>query len=141
MIPVPFSLGIIIICILAFLSKILFTQTFAPSFIISTGGILQILCWVVLLGILRSYYPTQNKINGLILIAVGIGITYILNFINLFLFFKYLMTDRVFSYWFRKQSSKINSRISVVLSVLFNHRYIHILFSRAFNSQSLSGCL
>lgn len=51
------------------------------------------------------------------------------------------MRDRSFSLWFRKQSSKINGKVSLILSIVFSHRYIHILFSKAFNSQSLRAPL
>ena len=78
---------------------------------------------------------------GTLLISIGIGINYLLNFVNLFLIKKYLLGDKSFGNWFRKHSSKINNIASLILSGVFHHRYIHFLFSKAFNSQSLCGTL
>jgi ABC-type xylose transport system permease subunit len=47
LIPVPFSLGIIVIGIVGLTSKILYHNTFIPSFIVSLGSVLQIGCSIL----------------------------------------------------------------------------------------------
>ena len=141
LIPVPFTIAAIVVGIIAILSKVVCTETFIPGFLVAIGGVLQVISWMVLMGIMRYYDLNVYRNTGLIFLGCSIGVNYLLNIANIVVFCKYLLADKSFSYWYRRQSSKINNRFTLFISGILNHRYTHILFCKAFNSQSLRGPL
>ena len=140
----PFTLCVLIVVILGVVSKIICAGTFVPSFVVAVGGVVQVISWVVVLGLVAGEEGgggSSWKRVGMILLGLGLGVHYLINIAALPVLYKYLLPDKSFNLWWRKHSNPVHNKLTLIFTLLFHNRYPHLCFSKSFNTLSLRAPL
>lgn len=129
-IPFPVTIGLAILTITAFASKIALTYTIFCAALAAFSGLMEVISWLIFIiavSVDSSDYPIAKY--GLYIVLCALVVNWILNAISLYFFKKYIWTDDRFQSHLKRLRNKTKTGACVtycclVITGVFSHKFL-----------------
>lgn len=132
-VPVPFTLAGFVAAITVVVARFVSKDTFLPSMAVALFSVLETISWIVVIVLAGVATQTTLVYQGVICLAVTLGLHFTINILAYVFFFKYIASDETFKKWYSRFAT-VGLKIPLFIFSVVNHKFFNMIFSKAFGS-------